>query len=54
MSKAASSRYTVPCRACGAEPQQPCRTLASGRVTDTHQSRIFDQHQHRRTEESAS
>jgi hypothetical protein len=44
MSTAASSRYTVTCPSCNAEPGEPCRTLKTGRVTDTHTHRIWKQH----------
>jgi hypothetical protein len=35
-----SARYGVWCPKCTAEHDQPCRTLTTGRVTDTHSARI--------------
>lgn len=32
------------CPTCGAEPRRPCRTRVSGRVTDTHQGRLYTRH----------
>lgn len=40
MSRAASAQYGVPCPTCKAGQDDPCRTLTTGRVTDTHVSRI--------------
>lgn len=45
MSKANSARYTVTCRICGAAPGEPCRTRATGRVTDAHNDRIWLQYE---------
>ena len=39
-SKAASAQYPNVCPVCFAKPKQPCRTLKTGRVTDTHLVRI--------------
>lgn len=47
-SKAVSSQYTVECPQCHAAPNQPCRTLRTGRVTDTHLSRIDKQYEGKR------
>lgn len=41
-SKAASAQLGVPCRVCGADPLQPCRTAKTNRVTDTHMPRLDD------------
>lgn len=38
-SYAASARYGVACPTCGAKPDEPCRAVRSGRVTDTHSAR---------------
>lgn len=35
--------YPNTCRACGAPPRQRCRTLTTGKVTDTHAVRIATQ-----------
>lgn len=35
-----SHNYRNPCVVCGAQPFQPCRTLTTGRVTDTHMRRV--------------
>lgn len=40
MSRAASAQYPRPCSTCGAGSREPCRTLTTGRVTDTHIARI--------------
>ena len=32
--------YPNQCPTCGAEPNKPCRTLKTKRVTDTHLARI--------------
>lgn len=40
MSGAVSAQYPVICPTCGAGPSRPCRTMSTGRVTDTHQARI--------------
>lgn len=40
MSSAVSAQYPHGCTTCGAGPRQPCRTLRTGRVTDTHLARI--------------
>jgi hypothetical protein len=42
MSKAVSAQYPRPCPTCGAEPYQPCRSLTTGRVTDTHHARLLN------------
>ena len=39
-SKSPSARYGRPCPTCKAAADQPCRTLTTGRVTDTHVARI--------------
>lgn len=39
-STAPSARYGRPCKTCKAAADQPCRTLTTGRVTDTHAARI--------------
>jgi hypothetical protein len=39
-SRAASAQYDVICPTCGAFPRDPCRTLTTGRVTDTHAARM--------------
>jgi hypothetical protein len=39
-STAPSARYGVACPTCKAAADQPCRTLTTGRVTDTHAARI--------------
>lgn len=41
-SKAASAQYRVECSYCGAKIGEPCRTLKTRRVTDTHVDRIHD------------
>ena len=33
-------QYQVACPTCSAEPERPCRTLTTNRVTDTHLARI--------------
>lgn len=58
-SKHVSARYTADCPTCGAEgatidddpatdsplrPGEPCRSLRTGRVTDTHRARIDAQY----------
>lgn len=40
MSRATSAQYAQPCPVCKAGPFNPCRTLGSGRVTDTHLARL--------------
>lgn len=40
MSKAASAQYDVTCPKCLARPKEPCRSLRTRRVTDTHLARI--------------
>lgn len=37
-------RYDVMCPACGAKPEKPCRTLTTGRTTDTHAARLTAQY----------
>lgn len=39
-SKAVSAQYAVACPTCEAPPKDPCRTLRTLRVTDTHLDRI--------------
>jgi hypothetical protein len=39
-SHAVSAQYNVTCPVCNAQPLTPCRTLRTGRVTDTHLARI--------------
>lgn len=36
--------YPNTCPTCGAAPERPCRSLTTGRTTDTHKSRITSQH----------
>jgi hypothetical protein len=33
-------KYGVPCPTCGADPGATCRTLTTGRTTDTHIARV--------------
>lgn len=40
MSKAASAQYRNTCPVCKAGFKMPCRTLKTGRVTDTHMARV--------------
>ena len=40
MSGAASAQYAVSCPYCLAGPHKPCRTIGTGRVTDTHRARL--------------
>ncbi len=40
VSNAASARYRNVCPKCKARSFEPCRTLKTGRVTDTHLSRV--------------
>lgn len=40
MSKARSALYPTGCGFCGAAKGEPCRSLTTGRVTDTHADRI--------------
>lgn len=42
MTTAASARYDVPCSFCGAKAFEPCRSIKTRRVTDTHSARIHD------------
>jgi hypothetical protein len=44
VSGAASAQYARGCPTCGAGPYQPCRTLTTGRVTDTHMKRLMGYH----------
>lgn len=37
---AASARYGVPCSTCAAGADDPCRSLVTGQVTDTHVARL--------------
>lgn len=37
---AASAKYGVFCPKCGAAAEEPCRSLSTHRVTDTHAARI--------------
>lgn len=39
-------RYDVACPKCGVAAGQHCRTLTTGRVTDTHNARIDAQYGH--------
>lgn len=39
-SKAVSAQYPRSCPTCKAAPYRPCRSLGTGRVTDTHLARI--------------
>lgn len=39
-STAPSTRYPAGCPTCGADVGQPCRSLRTRRVTDTHKARI--------------
>lgn len=32
--------YSNPCVVCGARPMRPCRTMTTGRTTDTHMRRV--------------
>lgn len=41
-SKAVSAQYRRPCPTCKAKPLEPCRTLRTGRVTDTHMARLSE------------
>lgn len=34
-----SARWDVPCPTCGAKPNDPCRAITSGRVSDSHAAR---------------
>lgn len=43
MSNAVSARYQNPCGKCLAKAYEPCRTLTTGRITDTHRIRIDEQ-----------
>lgn len=43
MSKAVSARYRNVCPKCKAKSYEPCRTLKTGRVTDTHMQRVQNQ-----------
>ena len=40
VSSAVSAQYNITCPVCAAGPLLPCRTLKTGRVTDTHLKRI--------------
>ncbi len=40
MSGAVSAQYPTGCDTCGAVVGDPCRSLTTGRVTDTHKARI--------------
>lgn len=42
-SGAVSAQYPVTCSTCKAAPFTPCRSLTTGRVTDTHVARITAQ-----------
>lgn len=39
-STAVSAKYPVACPTCHAKIKQPCRSMTTNRVTDTHQARI--------------
>lgn len=39
MSSHISATYGVPCEKCGAKSDEPCRSLTTRRVTDTHLAR---------------
>lgn len=53
-SKAVSARYVNPCSKCLAKAYEPCRSLTSGRVTDTHLVRVQEQFTTTRVGEWAS
>lgn len=39
-SRAVSAQYPNGCDTCGAGSYEPCRSKTTGRVTDTHMSRV--------------
>ena len=46
-SRAPSASYGVECDTCGAGSEDPCRSIKSHKLTDTHQARInawWDKH----------